>query len=88
MIKSTLLLLFCLSFITAFPKSRRLNENTIRKLAESPIDISGTWEPLRIKFEYVTDADVETKQFLNEIFSIAGTFLSKYLLIRRSSNKI
>ncbi|CAD8142973.1 unnamed protein product [Paramecium octaurelia] len=86
--KSTLLLLLCLSLTAAFPKSRRLNENTKRKLAESSVDISGTWEPLRIKFEYVTDADLQTKEFLNQIFSICGTFLSKHLLVRRSSDKI
>lgn len=86
--KPTLLLLVCLSLITAYPKSRKLNENTKRKLEESSIDITGTWEPLRIKFEYVTDADDETKQFLDKIFSISGTFLSKYLMVRRYADKI
>lgn len=88
MIKSILLLLFSLTLITAFPKSRKLNENTKRNLEESAIDITGTWEPIRIKFEYVTDADDETKEFLDKIFSISGTFLSKYLLVRRYSDKI
>ncbi|CAD8076722.1 unnamed protein product [Paramecium sonneborni] len=85
---SALFFLLYLQLVTSLPKSRRLNQNTKRILDETPIDISGSWEPLRIKFEFVTDADNETKDFLDKIFSISGTFLSKYLLIRRSSEKI
>lgn len=43
-----------LGSIVAFKRSRRLNENIKRQLETSTIDTSASWEPLRIKFEFIT----------------------------------
>ncbi|TNV70803.1 hypothetical protein FGO68_gene6814 [Halteria grandinella] len=85
--KQLLFILFILQ-TTCSPSARKLSERTLRKLDSLSVNTSAPWEPLRVTFEYVNDPNTQTRTFLDSIFSIAGVYFQKHLLIRRSSSSL